>query len=138
MVQCQTPEPSTIMPQIRDGPYPDRNLPRKRPESRPVPHPDLNLPRYRPESRMVPSLQTEPSTLETDIVDGSMPRTGPSTLAAENPGRSIDSATQIPHTVATAGRQAGPFPEPSAVLPVCSRRRCFIPAAVPPLALAEN
>ena len=126
---------------------------------------------------MVPSLKTEPSTLKTDIVDGSMPNTGtfhvnasnhgrsdiqtgtfhvrgrnhgwshpsrpnlprwrpiswivqcqtpePSTLAAENPGRSIDSATQIPHTVATAGRQAGPFPEPGAALSDCSRRRCF-------------
>ena len=62
---------------------------------------------------MVPSLKTEPSTLETDIVDGPMPRTGPSTLAAENPGRSIDSATQILHTVATAGRQAGPFRSPA-------------------------
>ena len=56
---------------------------------------------------MIPPLKTEPSTLETQIVDGSMSRTGPSTLAAEHPGRSIDSATQIPHTVATADRQAG-------------------------------
>ena len=42
-----------------------------------------------------------------------MSRTGPSTLAAEHPGRSIDSATQIPQTEATAGRQAGPFRSPA-------------------------
>ena len=74
---------------------------------------------------MVPSLKNEPSTLKADIVDGSMPRTGPSTLAAEDLGQSRDIVTQIPHTVATAGRQAGPFPEPGAVLTACSRRRCF-------------
>ena len=79
---------------------------------------------------MVPSLKTEPSTLETHIVDGPMPntgpstlnthivdgsmsRTGPSTLAAEDLGQSRDIVTQIPHTVATAGRQAGPFRSPA-------------------------
>ena len=44
----------------------------------------------------------------------------------------------ILHTETTAGRLAGPFPEPGAALPVCSRRRCFFPAAVPSLTMAEN
>ena len=37
---------------------------------------------------MVPSLKTEPSTLETDIVDGSMPNTGTFHDNASNHGRS--------------------------------------------------
>ena len=82
---------------------------------------------------MVPSLKTEPSTLETNIVDGSMPNTGTLHDNAPNHGRFRDNVTTIKHTEATAGRQAGPFPEPGAVLTVCSRRRRFIPAAVPSL-----
>ena len=37
---------------------------------------------------MVPSLKTEPSTLKTDIVDGSMPNTGTFHVNASNHGRS--------------------------------------------------
>ncbi|MCI6327934.1 MAG: hypothetical protein MR793_04650 [Bacteroidales bacterium] len=38
---------------------------------------------------MVPSLKTEPSTLETNIVDGSMPNTGTLHDNASNHGRSV-------------------------------------------------
>ena len=96
MVQCQTPEPSTITPQITDCPI-----------SRP-----------------------ELSTLEAGITDGPMTNTGTFHDNAPNHGRFRDNVTTIKHTEATAGRQAGPFPEPGAVLTVCSRRRRFIPAAV--------
>ena len=39
---------------------------------------------------------------------------------------------------ATADRQAGLYPEPGAALSNCSRRRCFIPAAVPEMAYLLN
>ena len=39
---------------------------------------------------------------------------------------------------ATADRQAGLYPEPGAALSSCSRRRCFIPAAVPGMAYLLN
>ena len=39
---------------------------------------------------------------------------------------------------ATADRQAGLYPEPGAALSDCSRRRCFIPAAVPGMAHLLN
>ena len=65
-------------------------------------------------------LRSEPSTLEANIMDGS----------GIQPNNSAHGSNS---------RQAsGAFPEPGAVLPVCSRRRCFIPAAVPSLTMAEN
>lgn len=39
---------------------------------------------------------------------------------------------------ATADRQAGHYPETGAALSSCSRRRCFIPAAVPGMACLLN
>ena len=43
----------------------------------------LDLPRYCPVSRTVRVSGVEPSTLEVDIVDGSMFRAGPSTLEVD-------------------------------------------------------
>ena len=42
----------------------------------------LNLPRFGPESWTVRVSGVEPSTLEVDIMDGSISRAGPSTLMA--------------------------------------------------------
>ena len=75
----------------------------------------LNLPRLGPESRTVRVSVLEPSTLRLNIADSS------GTLLRF-----------ISHN--SNNRQAsGPHPEPGAALSDCSRRRCFIPAAVPSL-----
>ena len=75
-------------------------------------------------------LRGEPSTLKANIMDGSGLRGEPSTLKAnimdgsgaigrtlhaerQYHGRFRDTATQILHMEATAGRQAGPFRSPA-------------------------
>ena len=75
-------------------------------------------------------LRSEPSTLEVDIMDGSGLRGEPSTLKAnimdgsgaigrilhaerQGHGRVRDTVTQILHTEATAGWQAGPLQSPA-------------------------
>ena len=75
-------------------------------------------------------LRSEPSTLKANIMDGSGLRGEPSTLKAnimdgsgaigrtlhaerQYHGRFRDTATQILHMEATAGRQAGPFRSPA-------------------------
>ena len=138
MVPCQTPEPSTITPQITDGPI-----------SRPEP------------STLEAGITDGPIPQDRTFHAGD-PYRGWSnakhrTFHAEYPYRgwfdvqngTFDAGCRRSWTVqgyrhsnsahSSNSRQAsGPFPEPGAVLTVCSRRRRFIPAAVPPLALAEN
>ena len=52
--------------------FPGANLPRLGLESWTVQYPGANLPRLGPESRTVRVSCVEPSTLEVDIVDGSI------------------------------------------------------------------
>ena len=40
--------------------------------------------------------------------------------------------------ISNSRQASGPTPEPGAVLPVCSRRRCFFPAAVPSSRMPET
>ena len=40
--------------------------------------------------------------------------------------------------ISNSRQASGPTPEPGAVLPVCSRRRCFFPAAVPSSRIPET
>ena len=93
-------EPSTVEVDIVDGSilqdltfhvnapyrgwfgYQVLNLPRLVPISRMVRCPGLDLPRLGPESWTVRVSGVEPSTLEVDIVDGSMSKAEPSMLRA--------------------------------------------------------
>lgn len=79
-----------------------------------------NLPRWRPKSWMVRCPERDLRRWLPKILD--------------SPG--ISSGKFRRQKQQPAGKRA--FPEPGAVLTVCSRRRRFIPAAVPSLALAEN
>ena len=58
-------------------------------------------------------LRSEPSTLKANIMDGSGAIGRTLHAERQDHGRFRDTVTQILHTEATAGRQAGPFRSPA-------------------------